>query len=1689
VVSCLSRGNRRCLILVAALGLLAAAVMAVSAAGQAHADTAPPPGTPATVSADALPTWQINGVVWSQVLVGNVVYATGSFTRARPPGTSPGSAQEVVRNNLLAYNITTGDLVTTFNHSLNAQGLVIMASPDGSRVYVGGDFTTVDGATHNHLAAFDTATGALVTSFNPSVSGQVRGIAATNSTVYVGGNFFNVNGSNRTRLAAVTASTGGNIAWTPTANDLVWTMVLAPDGSRVIAGGRFTTLNGVSAYGMGSLHATTGATLPWAANTTIQDAGANGAITSLRTDGTQIYGVGYAFGAGSSFEGVFAANPTTGEINWLTDCHGDTYDAFPIGQVVYNVSHQHDCSPIGAFPDTNPRVWHHALATTAYPTGTNTGPDTYGWNYNGIPAPSLLDWYPTFGIGSYTGQSQAGWSLAGNSNYVAIGGEFPTVNGTAQQGLVRFAVSQLAPNRMGPRPSSSLTPSAISLAPGSARIAWTQTWDYDNAKLHYDVLRDGGNTPVGGFDATSRFWTLQPTGFIDTGLAPGSTHTYRVRVTDPFGNVLTSATSAPVTISNATLSPYANDVINDSATYYWRLGEGSGTTAYDYAGFNDATVSGGVTRGASGAIIGDANTASSFNGSSGLAATRSITPPPSSFSIEAWVRTASTTGGKIVGYGNTNSGLSSQYDRHIYMDNDGHIWFGAYPGGVRTVHSAATYNDNQWHHIVATLSTSSGMSLYVDALRVGQDTGTTSGENYVGYWRIGGDNLNGWPSQPASNYLSGAIDDVAVYSSALSAATIVDHYVDSGRTSPIPPAPADSYGAAVYGDDPSFYWRLGETGGPTAADASAALSPGTYTGSGVTYSQPPAITGSSNTSVSLNGSSGGVYSQGTFDNPTVYSEELWFKSTTTSGGKLIGFGNTSTGLSSGYDRHVYMTNSGQIVFGVWTGFPNTITSPNSYNDGAWHHMVATQGGSGMRLYLDGASVGSNPQTSAQGYSGYWRAGGDNLGGWPDGPSSNYFAGSIDEVAVYPTVLSAATAASHYAAGSGAPPPNQAPTASFSSSCTFLSCAFDASASSDPDGSIVSYAWDFGDGTTGTGKMPSHSYPMAGDYTVQLTVTDDDGGTDSVSHTVSPASPPANQPPAAEFSSSCTALSCTFDASASSDPDGSIVSYAWDFGDQAMGAGKTPSHNYAAAGDYSVQLTVTDDDGATGSVTHVVSPTAAPTALATDTFSRTVSNGLGTADLGGAWTVSGGSTNFSVNGSAGRIVLPTAGAGPQAYLNSVSSTDSDTTLTVSPDKVGTGNGFYFAVVGRTISGAGSYRAKVRLLSNGGVGLSLYRTNSTGTETAILGETTVPGLAYSPGTVLRVRFQAVGTAPTTLRAKVWADGAGEPASWQAAATDTTSALQVAGGIGLWTYLSSSATNAPVTLTIDNLSSTRTGGGGPVPGALCGFAPAGTTSKVMVIWEENRDETSVVGNPAAPYLNNTVKPQCGLATNYSHLGHPSLPNYMSATSGTPYNFAPWTNDCSPGGACLSSADNIFRQQEVAGKSWRGYAEAMTSNCQQTNSGTYAVRHNPAAYYTNLANCGTWDVPLGTTASGALISDVNNGTLPAYSTVVPDLCNDGHDCSTATMDAWVAAWIPKITAGPDYQQGRLAIVIAWDESEGANPLIPAFVLSAHTAAGTTSGTAFDHYSLLRTTEEITGVPLLGNAATATSMRSAFNL
>ncbi len=212
----------------------------------ASADTAPAAGLPETVSADGLPTWQINGVAWSQVLVGNTVYVAGSFTKARPPGVAVGGAGEVDARNIFAYDITTGNRVASFNHSLNAQGLAITASPDGSRIYVGGDFTTVDGVAHSHVAAFNTATAALDNSFTANVGNQVRALAASSSALYIGGGYGSGQRNNADQSGKREPSTGALQPWAPRAeNGAVWAMVLAPDGSRVIVGGSFTTLSGV----------------------------------------------------------------------------------------------------------------------------------------------------------------------------------------------------------------------------------------------------------------------------------------------------------------------------------------------------------------------------------------------------------------------------------------------------------------------------------------------------------------------------------------------------------------------------------------------------------------------------------------------------------------------------------------------------------------------------------------------------------------------------------------------------------------------------------------------------------------------------------------------------------------------------------------------------------------------------------------------------------------------------------------------------------------------------------------------------------------------------------------------------------------------------------------------------------------------------------------------------------------------------------------------------------------------------------------------------------------------------------------------------------------------------------------------------------------------------------------------------
>ncbi|MBM9477339.1 PKD domain-containing protein [Nakamurella flavida] len=1274
--------RRRLASLTTAVAVVAAGlVVTVAAAAPAAADV--PPGLSPVLSptadqatADALPTVQVDGVVWSQAIVGNTVFAGGKFANARPAGAAAGT-NLTPRANLLAYDLTTGVLKTTFAPpALNGQVLAVAASPDGKRIYAAGEFTNVgDNTKRNRVAAFDATTGALITTFNVNIGSRVKAIVATNDTVYVGGQFTSANGVTRTRLAAYAAANGALTAWAPVADNTVNALVLSPDKTKVYVGGAFASINGSPAYGLAAVDATTGDLLPFATGSKVQNSGANAAITSLSSDGTSLYGTGYVYGPGGNLEGTFQSDLATGSMNWVEDCHGDTYSAWASPSAVYTVSHAHYCGNIGGFFQSDPWSTNQrfALAFSKNATGT-VGNDPYGYfNWAGNASPSLINWFPDFKTGTATGQNQAGWTVTGNDKYVVVGGEFPQVNGVGQQGIVRFATKPPAPGKSGPvLTGSKFTPKLVSLSQGSVRIAFQTNWDRDDMSLTYKIVRNSNTAaPIYTTTADSTYWNRPFLGYTDSNLAPGD-YRYRLYVLDKDGNQVAGDT-ATITVPANGYSPsnYQKSVIAAAPSTYWRLGEPAGSTAaYDWVGYNDGIVGSGVSQATDGAVIGDTNLADTFDGSdSGRVTFPTIGTSPDVFTTSAWVKTTSTNGGKIIGFGNSQAGTSSSYDRHLYMQNSGQISFGVYDNGVRTVSSAKAYNDGQWHQVVSTLGPD-GMALYVDGLRVGQRADVVKGNPYQGYWKVGGDNLGGWSYQPNSNNLAGSIDEVAIYPTVLTRDQVIAQYVASGRTSPVPPNPTDAYGAAVRAAQPTSYWRLDESSGSTAGDTGPDLNSGTFHG-GYTLGAPGALNGYAGTAATFNGADGFVSSDAAYDNPTVYSNEIWFKTATNRGGKLIGFGNNANGSSSGYDRHIYMQDNGQLVFGTYTGQLNTITSPRSYNDNTWHQAVSTQGPDGMKLYVDGQLVGTNPQTQAQNYTGYWKVGGDNT--W--GSSSNYLDGTLDEVSIYPTVLSAGTVADHWSLGTTGALPNSAPTASFAATGGRLTASFDATASGDTDGTIASYAWNFGDGSTGSGATVTHPYTAAGTYTVTLTVTDDKGATAATTQTVAVTAPPANVAPVASFTTGSEGLTLSADASGSSDPDGSIASYAWDFGDGATGTGRTTSHVYGSTGTRTVTLTVTDDKGATTSTTQSVTVTAPPpnvppTAAFTSAVAGLTVNvdGTGSTDTDGtiasyAWAFGDGGTSTD----ATAVHTYTAGGTYTVTLtvtdNSGASTSKAATITV------------------------------------------------------------------------------------------------------------------------------------------------------------------------------------------------------------------------------------------------------------------------------------------------------------------------------------------------------------------------------------------------------------------------------------------
>jgi phospholipase C len=280
-----------------------------------------------------------------------------------------------------------------------------------------------------------------------------------------------------------------------------------------------------------------------------------------------------------------------------------------------------------------------------------------------------------------------------------------------------------------------------------------------------------------------------------------------------------------------------------------------------------------------------------------------------------------------------------------------------------------------------------------------------------------------------------------------------------------------------------------------------------------------------------------------------------------------------------------------------------------------------------------------------------------------------------------------------------------------------------------------------------------------------------------------------------------------------------------------------------------------------------------------------------------------------------------------------------------------------------------------------------------------------------------------------------------------------------------------------------------------ALSPLTPSPTThfavpdfTHIVVIFFENREFDSVIGNRSMPYYNQLASENT-LLTQYYAVTHPSLPNYIAVFGGNTFGI---NSDCTK---CFVQAPSLADQIEASGRTWRAYLEDMPHPCYVGNTITYAQKHDPFIYFDPIrldaARCERSIVPLT-----QLDSDLAAGKLPDFVYIMPNLCNSGHNASTdpfcglGVADHWLAGSVQKLLA---YLQPRAAtepylIVLTWDEGQTdhsccglpakAGGRVPTVLISPLARNGFQDSTPYTHYSLLKTIEASWSMPFLGHAA-----------
>jgi chitodextrinase len=251
-------------------------------------------------------------------------------------------------------------------------------------------------------------------------------------------------------------------------------------------------------------------------------------------------------------------------------------------------------------------------------------------------------------------------------------------------------------------------------------------------------------------------------------------------------------------------SGFPSAALADTPSLYWRLNELGGTTAADSSGNNrSGTFRAGLGFGQAGALTDDSTAVQT--GGSGIGYSNNQFTNPQTYSLETFLKTTAN-GGKILGLENAQTGWGTTYDRMMYLSG-GRVFYGIRSGGaMQVISSPNPVNDGQFHHLVATQG-AGGMALYIDGALVASNAAVIAPDAANGYWRLGGGNLTDWPSAPAASAVNGVFDEAAVYPAALSAERVQAHYLAATtQGTPPPAAPTNLQAPTLTGTTASLTW-------------------------------------------------------------------------------------------------------------------------------------------------------------------------------------------------------------------------------------------------------------------------------------------------------------------------------------------------------------------------------------------------------------------------------------------------------------------------------------------------------------------------------------------------------------------------------------------------------------------------------------------------------------------------------------------------------------------------------------------------------------------------------------------------------------------------------------------------------------------------------------------------------------------